>query len=281
MQDCDDHEIVVVNDGSTDSTGGILERYKTRTKVFSVPNGGPSKARNTGIANSSGRYVAFLDADDLWLPRKLKTMVAALQENPLASLAFSECRFIDKDGNECGQSSLGHAPSMDELLIPRPLPILTSTWVLPRVTLEKIGGFNEKFRGPGLEDTWVLLLLRELGEFAYIPDCLTLYSQVDSGVTADKYDPGTRMFVSLVSERYGARGRRWIHSTKNSYCRAMLSKIAHQMNRNDRLGAVRTLTKILWFRPGYLLGTEFRRRLFLSQNIRRLRALTAVRSGLR
>ena len=275
-QDYQGHEVIVVNDGSTDSTEAILNGYKDRIQIVSAPNGGPAKSRNLGVAHSTGMYLAFLDADDVWLPCKLKPMIAALEKNPSATLAFSEFHHIDKHGLVCGESSFGHAPSMDELLTPRLLPILPSTWVMRRQTFDRIGGFNEEFRSAGLEDTWVLMLLRELGEFVYISDKLTFYRIGSSAKSADKYGPGLPILVSLLERRYGSRSRSWIRNTTNLQCRDLLSKIAHQMNAGDRFGAAHTLASIFWLRPSYFLEAEFRERLLLPQNIKRLRRLTAI-----
>jgi glycosyltransferase involved in cell wall biosynthesis len=278
-QDYADHEIIVVNDGSTDSTATILEKYSSQIQVVTQPNGGLSVARNAGVRHSTGKYIALLDSDDIWLPKKLKIMVPALGLCPSASLAFSECRFIDENGMESGESSLGRAPSLDEILTPQPLSILPSTWLLRRESLQRIGGFCEKFKGAGgFDDIWLLMLLRELGQFVYISDRLTLYRSVHSGTTADKYRSGMYVFLSLLKERYGAGSKRWIRNTKNAQCKAMLSKVADQMNNGDRPGALRTLAAILCFRPVYFLGADFRRRMFLPQNVKRLRTLTSVLS---
>jgi glycosyltransferase involved in cell wall biosynthesis len=276
-QDHDDHEVIVVNDGSTDSTANILDRYGKRIKILSLPNGGAAKARNSGVAISGGKYIAFLDADDIWLPGKLKTTVAALEKNPSASLAFSECRFVDNDGIECGESSLGHAPSLDEILTPQPLSILTSTWLVRHDVLDRVGGFSERFKkGAGYEDIWLLLLLREHGEFIYVPDILTLYRVVHSGTTADKYRNGMYVFISLLKERYGTSSKQWIRNTKHTQCKAMLSKVAYQMNMGEKWGAVRTLGAILRFRPSFFLQADFRKRLLLPQNVGRFRALASA-----
>ena len=109
-QNFDGHEIVVVNDGSTDSTAAILEQYGNRIRAVTQANRGAAAARNTGVVHSTGKYVAILDSDDLWLPGKLKTMVGALERNPHATLAFSEYTKIDEHGTEFEVSSVGHAP---------------------------------------------------------------------------------------------------------------------------------------------------------------------------
>jgi glycosyltransferase involved in cell wall biosynthesis len=274
-QDYKGHEVIVVNDGSTDSTAAILNGYGDRIRIVSVPNGGLARARNVGVAESTGKYLAFLDADDAWLPKKLRTMVTALEGNRSAALAFSEHRFIDKDGVECGESSFGHPPSMDELLT-RPVPIVPSAWLLTRQVFDHIGGFCERFKGAeGFEDTWMLLLLRELGEFVYVSEGLTLYCGHGS-LMAEKYTPGLSIIIPLLKERYGVRSRRWIRYTKNGLCRQFLSIMAHQMNDGDKLGALRTFTRLFKLRPVYFLRPEFLSLLCAPQNTRRLWQLISV-----
>src|SRR5438093_13378260 len=68
-------ELIVVNDGSTDGTRTVLESYGGAIKVIDQTNRGMSAARNAGIRKARGTYVAFLDADDWWLPEKLSQQV--------------------------------------------------------------------------------------------------------------------------------------------------------------------------------------------------------------
>jgi len=275
-QDCEGHEVVVIDDGSTDSTAAILQKYGGRIRVITQRNRGQSTARNVGVGRSTGKYLAFLDSDDIWLPGKLKTMVSALERNPLASLAFSEHTCIDDNGSECGASEIGHPPLMEELMT-RLLPITPSTWVIPRQMLERTGGFCEEFKGTqAFEDFWMLLLLRELGEFVYVPEKLTLYRVCETAKLADKYAPGLPIFTSRVRERYGARGKALIQAAKDRQCRWLLSKTAHQMNDNSRWGAVCSLARIAKLRPTYFFSSEFSERLSLPHNTKRLRDLTSV-----
>src|SRR3989304_595361 len=83
-----DTEIIVVDDGSTDNTRTVLTPYMDRIQYIVQDNKGRSEARNRGIHQSQGEFIAFLDADDLWLPDKLSQQVAALDEHEQAVLAY-------------------------------------------------------------------------------------------------------------------------------------------------------------------------------------------------
>lgn len=80
-------EIIVVDDGSDDDTAGVADKF-SRVHVIRQPNQGCAVARNTGIAASSGEWLAFLDADDLWLPEKLSLQADYLKNNPSCPAVF-------------------------------------------------------------------------------------------------------------------------------------------------------------------------------------------------
>jgi glycosyltransferase involved in cell wall biosynthesis len=103
LQTLTDIEIVIVNDGSSD---GIVEWASQitdpRVKFISQPNQGTATARNTGITQSKGEYIAFLDADDIWEPTKLEKQAQCLDNNPLVGLVDAWAAFIDEDGKPTG-----------------------------------------------------------------------------------------------------------------------------------------------------------------------------------
>jgi len=89
-QDYPHFELVVVDDGSTDATAELLQAYGQDLVVIRQPNRGVSAARNAGIAAASGRYIAFLDSDDLWLPQKLTRQVRFFNQYPDALICQTE-----------------------------------------------------------------------------------------------------------------------------------------------------------------------------------------------
>jgi glycosyltransferase involved in cell wall biosynthesis len=104
-------EVIVVDDGSTDKTRAIAEVVAAnddRVRILSVPNGGVAKARNIGIAEANGEFVAFLDADDLWHPTKIELQLAAMSRRigdyvPAAVYTFS--RTIDMEDRVTGSGN--------------------------------------------------------------------------------------------------------------------------------------------------------------------------------
>lgn len=94
-------EMIIVDDKSTDKSISIIKKYSradSRIKLIKLKtNSGPAVARNKAIQNSRGRFIAFLDSDDLWMPNKLEVQVATMKEEKLA-LSYTEYQKIDEEG---------------------------------------------------------------------------------------------------------------------------------------------------------------------------------------
>jgi glycosyltransferase involved in cell wall biosynthesis len=99
-------EILVVDDGSTDDTKERVTRYGDRIRYLYKPNGGQASAFNLGIARARGEYVALLDADDYWLPAKLRRVMEAFDKNPGAGLVYHRFREYLSDTGEWREGGL-------------------------------------------------------------------------------------------------------------------------------------------------------------------------------
>ena len=95
-QDLTEHEVIVVDDGSADSTAQIAARFGPPVHVIGGPRRGVSEARNEGVRRARGEYIAFLDHDDLWEPSKLRRQVEIMESNPEAGLVFTQAQEVTR-----------------------------------------------------------------------------------------------------------------------------------------------------------------------------------------
>jgi glycosyltransferase involved in cell wall biosynthesis len=170
-----DYEIIVVDDGSTDSTAQILESYGDDLRVLRKPNEGrPAAARNRGVAQARGEYIAFLDADDLWRPEKLARQVELLDASPEVGLCFTAAAIIDEGGRELG---INRCPSyargrVYDLISTRNVMVGSSVMVR-RSAIEQVGAFDEELTSIENWELWIRVA-REW-EVDFVDEPLTAY----------------------------------------------------------------------------------------------------------
>jgi len=251
-QDFKSSEIIVVNDGSTDGTERVLEGFGSKIQVKSQSNLGVAAARNTAVAASNGDYLAFLDADDEWLPSKLSRTVSALKERPDAVLAFSDVIPVGPSGR-LSDSVIGRAPSMKDMLT-RNWAILPSAVVMRRDAFNRCGGFCEKFARPGGDDCYMWLLAREQGEFLYIPEPLVLHHRPAVIDLLDKYEPGRRIFVELVRDRYGTAAKALLKDTQQYFASLAVQKALQHLDNRNWLPALLQSVRALSYDPIFFAG---------------------------
>lgn len=223
-QHAQNFETIVVDDGSTDDTRRILDKYGNRIRVIHLRRGGPALARNAGVAASREEYVAFLDADDEWLPGFLEKATSALEGSPDSVLAFSDILPVDHRGTPVAHfdraGELRRAPTMSEMLT-RWWPILTSAVVMSRRVFQLCGGFPAEFTAAGYEDSWLWLRAREHGGFKYIHEPLVVYRMTPELQRMAKYTRGFNIFSRMVRDRYGADGSRLIADLRRSHASSL------------------------------------------------------------
>jgi glycosyltransferase involved in cell wall biosynthesis len=200
-------ELIVVDDGSTDRTAGIIDSYRDRVKVLRSANSGPATARNAGVAVAAGEYLAFLDADDRWMSDMLARTTAILDADPGCAMVYCNLAMIDSKGASLGTSLIrggaAHAPSMKEILAGM-WPIMPSGALIRRSAFHNCGGFREEFRNAGYEDAFLWLTLREQGHFRYIDEPLAQwrFSLFPERIKSKPRGTDGQVFKRLVRERY-------------------------------------------------------------------------------
>jgi glycosyltransferase involved in cell wall biosynthesis len=171
-QNFSDYEVIVVNDGSPDTPEleKAMRKYQDHIRYIKQKNRGLGGARNTGIRNARGEFLAFLDSDDIWLPDFLAEQVKFFSENPSFDMVCAGCVYFGKTELE-GRSWQSLDPIEDPVTFEKILPThggaFASFTLLRRETALKIGFFDE---GPNLlEDYhyWLMLLYRG-GRMGYL-----------------------------------------------------------------------------------------------------------------
>ena len=159
-QDFIDYELIVVDDGSTDNTSDILQSYGNTITVIYQSNRGVSAARNRGVGASTGQLIAFLDSDDLWLPRKLSRQVAFFHAQPDAMINQTEEQWI-RNGVRVNPKNRHH--KFSGMIFERSLELCLvspSAVMLRRHLFEAVGMFDESLPACEDYDLWLRISCR-------------------------------------------------------------------------------------------------------------------------
>jgi len=181
-QSYSDYEIVVVDDGSTDKTAEIVKEYGDKVRYIYQKNAGVAVARNAGIAVAKGRWIAFLDADDEWLPDKLKTQMDLLARNP--DLSWCASNRYQSDGRheavvvniKLARRALAGRDFFEDYfaaVVSRVCNVQTSNVVVRKTVFAQLGGF-EPCRAQGEDfDVWIRIA-HHFPRIGYVAEPLTV-----------------------------------------------------------------------------------------------------------
>jgi glycosyltransferase involved in cell wall biosynthesis len=153
-------EIIVVDDGSTDKTYNILKSYNTQIKAITQIHSGVSSARNRGIKEAKGLWIAFLDSDDEWLPNKLSEQFAYLQKHPKTRILQSDEQWIrNKKKVNTNKKYLKKSGNIFKDCL-KTCIVSPSTVICERFLLLEIGGFDEDLPVCEDYDLWIRIAAR-------------------------------------------------------------------------------------------------------------------------
>jgi hypothetical protein len=157
------HEVIVVDDGSKDDLAGALAPFEGQIKVVRKPNGGGASARNAGVAAASGEFMAILDADDTYQPRRLEALAELAMARPDLDLITTDARFV-VDGEGVGSFSAHNPFAAAEQRTAIFANCFVGGWPAVRLSrLAEVGGFDEQMRIAYDWDCWLRLILHGAG----------------------------------------------------------------------------------------------------------------------
>ena len=174
-----DYEIVVVDDGSSDTTLQILAQYGDRVRIVTQAHQGVAIARNRGLELAQGELIFFLDQDDLLLPDKLELQVPCFDRFPEVGIVHSGWRLVDAQGNKLSDSEPWRdLPVLNAAGWIRRMPVLFSAMIFRREWLERVNGLSSQFQQACDVDLIQRLVLAGC-QSVWFPQITVLYRQHD------------------------------------------------------------------------------------------------------
>jgi glycosyltransferase involved in cell wall biosynthesis len=244
-------EIIVVDDASTDETQEVLAQLaQPDLRVIRLPqNRGAAAARNAGIELARGDFIAFLDADDEWLPPKLSAQIAVIASRPEMSLIASQARFVTVDGVEEDSVYLNSVPARGpeawRVLLAYNY-IATPTVVARRATLQEIGGFNPALIIGEDQDLWIRLSL--VGEVGFIDRSLTIVHEQRNSLSRRTMLLTLEVMLPLVRHHYEAQKHRLTDREARTILGHRYEKLGRITYLHFPTRGVPLLLKTVWFR---------------------------------
>ncbi|EKE97146.1 MULTISPECIES: glycosyltransferase [unclassified Tolypothrix] len=255
-------ELIIINDGSQDSTLDIIEKFESaepRLRIFSYPNAGLAASRNRGIALSLGEYISFIDADDLWTPNKLKSQLTALQEQSKAFVAYSWTDYIDANGKfvKSGGHTTDTGDVYQKLLLWNFIENGSNPLVRKEV-FDTVGGFDESLSAAEDWDMWLRLAARY--EFVVIPEVQVLYRLSMNSMSANlKRQESTCLTVinkAFAAPRAESLGHLKKHTISNIYKYLTFRSLEVDPDKVDRWISTLFLWKTLRYNPKFYTNTR-------------------------
>ena len=252
-------ETIVVDDGSTDHSLEVLRSYGHRIVVVSQSNKGPAAARNAGIAISTGEWIAFLDADDLWLAEKILQQSKYFHDDS-ADLIFCGLEHTDESGIVLGYSDPCFAEDPLRQLATFTSPVTGCSAAAVRAgCLRRLRGFDEMLLCGEDLDLWIRIAAEY--KVRTIPSPLVKYRRHPGSLSGNVRmfeDMNFRMLNKVFSNPRCARIH---HLKRQAFGKFYMILAGSYFHRAHLPGAIRCVSKALLYRPseaGYLVGFPLR-----------------------
>jgi glycosyltransferase involved in cell wall biosynthesis len=241
-------EILVVDDGSTDDTPAVLAEYGTKIRCITQPNRGVAFARNVGIRLATGEFIAILDADDVWHPRKLELQARVMREHP--SIATLGTRVFDwptrnMPSVEC--EGLPRVTVVDRNALAVKNYLAASSVMIRRDVIERIGGFDVQLQGAADHDCW--LRAAEIADVGNLELPLMGYRSLAGSMSkqAHAMEADMRRILTKLDASDYWRGDRLLRRRAHSYVSYSCAYLHGAAG--DQVGALKQLLKSLAWYP--------------------------------
>jgi glycosyltransferase involved in cell wall biosynthesis len=246
-------EVIIIDDGSTDDTRNIVRQFLSdpRVKCFYQENKGQTVAKNRGIRESKGDYIAILDADDLWFPDKLEKQMPCFTISPAIGVVYTNVEFIDGTGtSHCVSDRRYYSGKISGQLLIDNFVNLSSV-VIRRECLDRVGIFDEQY-SMGIDyDLW--LRISVYYEFHYLNDVTFCYRGWPGQMSHNykkRFECAIRIMNSFL-ERYpdlldkAMVNEAWAHTYVSK------GKSIARVGK-DKISAFREYIRALQYRPTYI-----------------------------
>jgi glycosyltransferase involved in cell wall biosynthesis len=201
-----DVEYIVMDGGSTDSTFELLKRYQDRLHLESGPDAGTADAINKGFALSRGSLLAFLNADDTYLPNAVATAVKAFADHPEMAVIYGEGNWVDERGEIIGRYPTG---GFDRRQLALECGICQPAAFFRREAFEAVGGMDPALHYAFDWDLWIRIAQRY--EMLKIDQCLATSRLHRSSKSLGRAEPALAEAVALLQRRCGYVPVPWVY----------------------------------------------------------------------
>ena len=263
-QQIDHLELVIVDDGSTDDSADYIREIAPDARVIRQTNAGAAAARNRGIEEARGRYIAFLDADDIWVSGKLRVQLDLLEQRPDIDLVYGQFKLwhCGPGGHYPQPPQVSHTPSQVEPFEDRLLPIsilfdsvvCIITVLVRSEALRSVELFNPEYTVGEDYDLWMRLSL--LRRCAQLPAVLAFYRNNPASLTKQVPQQNfEKLVVEQAMERIRQRSPRALKSYLEPALQARLADLDYSHGygcfmAGRRQDAVASFASLLTHRPG-------------------------------